>query len=279
VRAEIERRSEPEWQVDAANGCELLVLEAVDEAGLGVEDAVAREGEVFLGGCEAMEVDALAAVGSAGANKKKALLEQIDARVLRPLFVYQFPVVKGLLKGPLKGVIPEVAHLRDLVGKMILADLASGRDLTAPIPDAAAGPNLKRELPAPAPELQTAQSKAAAASDHAKRAAAAAQDDPELLGLEKKYKNKKFTDVAEHTKGSKKARAPDERFVMLGIVWSTEHDKWVAECVELDKEDEIPDSKKTAGGRVLKEALEYYLCESLDGMLDAPPSSNESDSE
>ena len=29
----------------------------------------------------------------------------------------------------------------------------------------------------------------------------------------------------------------------------------------------------------LKEALEYYLCESLDGMLDAPPSSNESDSE
>ena len=223
--------------------------------------------------------DALAAVGSAGANKKKALLEQIDARVLRPLFVYQFPVVKGLPKGPLKGIIPEVAHLRDLVGKMILADLASGRDLTAPIPDAAAGPNLKRELPAPAPELRTAQSKAAAASAHAKRAAAAAQDDPELLGLEKKYKNKKFTDVAEHTKGSKKARAPDERFVVLGIAWSTEHDKWVAECVELDKEDEIPDSKKTAGGRVLKEALEYYLCESLDGMLDAPPSSNESDSE
>ena len=101
---------------------------------------------------------------------------------------------------------------------------------------------MKRELPAPAPELRTAQSKAAAASDHAKRAAAAAQDDPELLGLEKKYKNKKFTDVAEHTKGSKKARAPDERFVVLAIVWSTEHDKWVAECVELDKEDEIPDS-------------------------------------
>ena len=47
--------------------------------------------------------DALAAVGSAGANKKKALLEQIDARVLRPLFVYQFPVVKGLPAGPAQG--------------------------------------------------------------------------------------------------------------------------------------------------------------------------------
>lgn len=85
--------------------------------------------------------------------------------------------------------------------------------------------------------------------------------------------------MAEHTKGNKKARASDERFVVLGIVWSTVHDKWVAECVELDKEDEIPDSKKTAGGRVLKEALEYYIFESLDGMLDAPSSSNESDSE
>ncbi len=104
------------------------------------------------------------------------------------------------------------------MGKIILADLASERDLTAPIPDAAAGPCLKRELPVPAPELRTAQSKAAAASDHAKRAAAAAQDDPELLGSEKKYKNKNFTDVAEHTKGSKKAKAPDEKFVVLGIV-------------------------------------------------------------
>ena len=217
-------------------------------------------------------------MGRRGKDKKKALLEQIDARVLRPLFVYQFPVVKGLPAGS-KGIVIEVAHLRELVGKMILADLASGRDLTAPIPDAAAGPCLKRELPVPASELRTARSKAVAAVDQAKRAAAAAQDDPELLGLEKKYKNKKFTDVAERIKESKKARAPDERFAVLGIVWSSGHYKWVAECVKLDKEDEIPKSKKTAGGRVLKEALEYYLCESLDGMLDAPLSSNESDPE
>ena len=96
--------------------------------------------------------------------------------------------------------------------------------------------------------------------------------------MEKKYKNKKFTDVAEHTKGNKKARTSDERFVVLGIVWSTVHDKWVAECVQLDERGEIPQSSKTAGGRVRQEKFVWYVCESLDGMIDAPPS-DESDSE
>ena len=216
--------------------------------------------------------DALASVGSAGANKKKDLLAQIDARLLRPLFVYQFPVVKGLPKGTPTGIILEVAHLRDLLANMILVDLALGRDLTSPIPDSTAGPNLKRALPAPAAELRTAQSKAAAAADLAERAEAAAIDDPELLSLEKKYKGKKFTEVAERNKGSKKARAPDERFVVLGIVWSLESDKWVAECVQLDDRGEIPQSSKTTGGRVRQEKLLWYICESLDGMIDAPPS-------
>ena len=73
---------------------------------------------------------------------------------------------------------------------MILADLASGRDLSAPIPDASAGQNLKRVLPAPAAELQIAQSKAVAAADQMERVEAAAVDDPELLSLKKKKQGK-----------------------------------------------------------------------------------------
>ncbi len=221
--------------------------------------------------------DALASVGSAGANKEKALLEQVDARLLRK-FAYSFPVVKGLPAG-LKGILAKVAHLRDLVANMITADLASRRDLSAPIPDAAAGPCLKRALPAPAPELRTAHSNALAAADEAERVAAAAQDDPELLELERKYKGKKFTDVAETVRGSKRARTPDERYLVLGIVWIDEHKMWMAECVLLDASDKIPQGSQTTGGRVLREALVYYLWESLDDMLDSPDPSDESDPE
>jgi hypothetical protein len=214
---------------------------------------------------------ALAAVGSAGKDKKKALLEQIDARALRP--PVRKPVPGG--QGPSEGHARR-HHLggrtRGLVGKMILADLASGRDLSAPIPDASAGQNLKRVLPAPAAELQIAQSKAVAAADQMERVEAAAVDDPELLGLKKKNKGKKFTEVAKVIKGSKKARAPNERFVVLGIVLSVEYNKWVAECMQLDERGEILQSSKTAGGKVRREALVWCNCENLNNILDAPPS-------
>ena len=96
------------------------------------------------------------------------------------------------------------------------------------------------------------------AEDTARQAAAAAQDDPELLDLESKYLNKTFTDddIPYKGKGKGKRSAPD-RFVVHAISWSVEQEEWVAECVLLDSNGAIPESSKTALGKVLCEAVGY----------------------
>ena len=106
------------------------------------------------------------------------------------------------------------------------------------------------------------------AKDKAASAAAAAQDDPELRGLEAAYLRKTFTEPAKKT-GNGKAKAKDpERFIVQAIVWSAEHEAWHAECVQLDARGNIPPSSTTAMGTVLREAIFYYLPDSLDAMLD-----------
>ena len=62
-----------------------------------------------------------------------------------------------------------------------------------PVPDGVIGPRFKRAIPA-RPPLRAKQSKDMEAEDTARQAAAAAQDDPELLELEAKYLHKTFSD-------------------------------------------------------------------------------------
>jgi len=57
--------------------------------------------------------DAMLAVGAAGSRKKEILIQQIDGRLARKNFTYPFKIVKGLPAGE-KGIVAEVAHLRDL---------------------------------------------------------------------------------------------------------------------------------------------------------------------
>ena len=154
---------------------------------------------------------------------------------------------------------------------MIDTDIESGRDLAAPpVPDGVIGPRFKRSIPAPPSPLRAKQSKDMEAEDTARHAAAAAQDDPELLELEAKYLHKTFSDDDVHYKGKGKGKrsAPADRYVVHAISWSVEQGEWVAECVLLDSSGAIPESSKTALGKVLREAVEYYCCQSLDAMMD-----------
>ena len=177
----------------------------------------------------------MSAVGTAGSRKKEILMQQIDARTTRPNFTYPFKIVKGLPVGE-KGIVAEVAHLRELVIKMIDTDIESGRDLAAPpVPDGVIGPRFKRSIPAPPSPLRAKQSKDMEAEDTARQAAAAAQDDPELLELEAKYLHKTFSDddVPYKGKGKGKRSKPD-RYVVYAISWSVEQEEWVAEFALLD---------------------------------------------
>ena len=81
--------------------------------------------------------------------------------------------------------------------------------------------------------------------------------------------NKTFSDddVPYKGKGKGKRSKPD-RYVVYAISWSVEQGEWVAECVLLDSSGAIPESSKTALGKVLREAVEYYCCPSLDAMMD-----------
>ncbi len=103
------------------------------------------------------------------------------------------------------------------------------------------------------------------AEDTARQVAAAAQDDPELLELESKYLNKTFSDddVPYKGKGKGKRISPD-RYVAHAISWSVDQEEgW-----RRDSNGAIPESSKTALGKVLREAVGYYCCPCLDGMLD-----------
>ena len=157
---------------------------------------------------------------------------------------------------------------------MIEADLAAGRDLAAPaLPDEASGPNFYRRVPVPRSELLARQSVTLEDAYAARRKAAALETDPELLELEAKYLGKKFTDppppVSDGQKGKgKQRRVVRERFVVHAICWSLEREDWVAECVKLDSSDAIPATSKTPMGRVMNESIIFYMCSSLDVMLD-----------
>ena len=106
------------------------------------------------------------------------------------------------------------------------------------------------------------------AEDTARQAAAAAQDDSKLLELESKDLNKTSDDAVPYKgKGKGKRIAPADRYVVHAISWSVEQEEWVAECVLLDSSGDIPESSKTALGKVLREAVEYYFCPSLDAMM------------
>ena len=94
------------------------------------------------------------------------------------------------------------------------------------------------------------------------------ESDPVLVELESKYLNKKFTDDGPCTGKGKKKRAASEHYVVHAISWSVEHDEWVAECVLLDSSGAVPESSKTAMGKVLREAVVYYICTCLDEMMD-----------
>jgi hypothetical protein len=238
-------------------------------------DKMNAAGEVILWKSVAEIDENLVAVGNAGSKKKTALVAQIDARTARE-FEYPFKFTKGLPKGRTTGIVSEVAHLKDIVERMIGRDVEIGRDLTAALPDGAADPHFHRTGVAPSSPLRSKQSKELAAADKAREAAAAAQDDPELLALEAKYKGKKFTDTdadrepaPKKGKGKAKARsASGQRCVVHAISWSAEQDDWVAECVLLDQSDEIPASSKTPGGLLLHQKIVYYVPSSIDSMLD-----------
>ena len=218
--------------------------------------------------------DQLLAVGSANSKKLYVLGQQYDERLARPGFTYPFKPVKSLPSGGSTGIEAKVAHLRSQVVKMIEADLAAGRDLAAPsLPDEALGPNFYRAVPVPRPELLARQSVTLEDAYAARRKAAALETDPELLELEAKYLGKKFTDppppVSDGQKGKgKQKRVVRERFVVHAICWSLEREDWVAECVKLDSSDAIPATSKTPMGRVMNKSIIFYMCSSLDVMLD-----------
>ena len=88
---------------------------------------------------------------------------------------------------------------------MIDTDIESGRGLAAPpVPDGVIGPRFKRAIPAPPFPLRAKQSKDMEAEDTARQAAAAAQDDPELL--ESKYLNKSFPEDDVPTRAKARTR-------------------------------------------------------------------------
>ena len=215
--------------------------------------------------------DLLESVGSVGGRRKEVLVQQFDARLARPGFIYPAKPLKGLPKDGATGIAAEVAHLRSQVVKMIEADLAAGRDLGPLPPDRAAGPVFKRPVPVPPAALRSLMSTAMEAEDKARTAAGAVQDDPELVALEAQYLNKKFTDppVWDGQKGSGKQRkVARERFVVHEISWSEERKQWLAGCVLLGSGDTIPAGCKTAMGTVLRSAVVPYILTSLDVMLD-----------
>jgi hypothetical protein len=116
-----------------------------------------------------------------------------------------------------------------------------------------------------------------AAVGQTKRAAAPIQGNPELLGLEKKCTNKKFTDAAEKTKGSKKASAQAEGSSSASL--SSSGRRLGGSLRSSTRKTKLPNRKKRMRARSKKVAPEYYIFECLNSMLDTPPYSNESDYE
>ena len=142
-----------------------------------------------------------------------------------------------------------MAHLTAVVVLMIDAapevlDLAEGEDCEG----------FRRKLPSASVDLRSGLVDKAAAEDVAEAAALALRDDPELVELRCKYlyANKKITVVswAGTGKGGKKKMVLESHEVM-DVLWDEDHAEegeddgmWVAACVELGHDGEIPAGSK-----------------------------------
>ena len=202
--------------------------------------------------------DHLTAYQSGGA-KEAYLKEQYGGHMVRAAAVsYKFPFATKM--GAVDaGVTASVAHLTDLVGKMIndgtvdtAINLTSEGDMV-----------VSRVLHAASAPLCSSVVAERDARTAAEAAALEPEDDAELLELEGKFLSKKFTTVGFEGRGSKRV-AVEESFVVMKIYWEEEREVWYADCVEIDGDGEIPAASMTDGGVVKAKAVVPFTLEEME---------------
>ena len=223
--------------------------------------------EVDLDDTKAKLVDHLSALPSGG-SKEDYLKGQHRGHMVRAAArSHKFPF-KTKMGADAKGVGASVAHLTAVVVLMIDAapevlDLAEEEDCVG----------FRRKLPSASVDLRSGLVDKAAAEDVAEAAALALRDDPELVELRCKYANKKFTVVswAGTGKGGKKKTKVLESYEVMDVLWDEDHAEegeddgmWVAACVELGHDGEIPAGSKTPLGVVKQKCIVYYDFSEMD---------------
>jgi hypothetical protein len=217
-----------------------------------------RAQAVTLASTKAVLADNLTAHASGGA-KEAYLKEQHGGHMVRASAVnYRFPfsTKMGALAG---GVAASVAHLTELVGKMIddgtvdtAAELTSDGDMV-----------IGRKLHSASAPLCSSVVAERDARTAAEAAALELQDDGELLELEEKFLNKNFTTVGFEGRGAKRV-AVEESFVVMKIYWESDREVWYADCVEIGDDGEIPAASKTKGGVVMVNAIIPFTLEEME---------------
>ena len=157
------------------------------------------------------------------------------------------------------GVAASVAHLTELVGKMIddgtvdtAIDLTSDGDMV-----------IGRVLHAASAQLCSSVVAERVARTAAEAAVLEPVDDGELLELEGKFLNKKFTTVGFEGRGAKRV-VVEESFVVLKIYWEEQREVWFADCVEIDDDGDIPATSMTNGGVVKARAIAPFTLEEME---------------
>ena len=208
-----------------------------------------RAQAVTLAATKAELADHLTAFQS-GCAKETYLKEQHGGRMVRAAAVsYKFPFPTKM-GASVTGVEASVAHLTELVGKIIddgtidsATDLTSDGDMV-----------IGRVLHAASAQLCSSVVAERDARTAAEAAVLGPVDDGELLELEGKFLSKKFTTVGFEGRGAKRV-VVEESFVVLKIYWEEQREVWFADCVEIDDDGEIPATSMTNGGVVKVKAI------------------------
>ena len=149
------------------------------------------------------------------------------------------------------GVKVQVEYLTRLVKELIRIDLKNGR-YESDVMDMELEIKLYRDIPSVGTTCALGKElDEQIAEEEGDELGKSVHDDPELLSLERLFKDKKFIDED----------LPDSTaFLCLGIQFNPDYDHWVAECVQLDKEGEVPTTSKTRNGIIKDQAkIDYSL--------------------
>ena len=215
-----------------------------------------KAAEVELAETRDLLVDHLKALPT-GSAKERYLKDQHRGHMMQAAVRNHKFAFNTKMSAEANGVAASVAHLAALVGLMIDA---APEVLDLAVEEDSAG--FRRKLPTLSAGLRSILVDKAEAEDVAEAAELALQDDPELLQLRLKYANKKFKAVSWAGKGKKRMKV-EESYEIVDILWDSEHGEegggvWVAACVELGDNGEIPAESKTPLGVVFQKSIVYY---------------------